>query len=161
MVLQKLLEMKEDGVVKISLDEARTHAESLGIGRDDDPDASDPLRPSDYSGVSLDAPAEDPDSVDHLASLRHAERRFLQLHPRAPAPVAAAAARADAAAESGDVAGAEAALPAAISTITTALATGVVPHSLRRPRVWPLFAGRRRRSWLVWRPGLEQCHAHG
>ena len=60
--------------------------ERIGIGRDDDPDASDPLRPSDYSGVSLDAPAEDPDSVDHLASLRHAERRFLQLHPRAPAP---------------------------------------------------------------------------
>ena len=50
-----------------------------------DPDASDPLRPSDYSGVSP-HPAEDPDSVDHLASLRHAERRFLQLHPRAPAP---------------------------------------------------------------------------
>ena len=59
--------------------------ERIGIGRDDDPDASDPLRPSDYSGVSP-HPAEDPDSVDHLASLRHAERRFLQLHPRAPAP---------------------------------------------------------------------------
>ena len=64
----------------------RPTPERIGIGRDDAREASDPLRPSDSDSGDSPHPAEDPDSVDHLASLRHAERRFLQLHPRAPAP---------------------------------------------------------------------------